>query len=146
MKVEVRVDKMTKLCNSMVEAGKSYISQQGQVLYLHCAMLLHSLQCCPDQFMAGLWEMSSYFAADQETETTATLNKLIHSLQVLSTASFSDMYTVYTVHTSNTILQEVTKFQNILVDQASRAVSKAGHTNGNYEKRQPCSNSVSGLL
>jgi len=80
--LEVRVDKMTKLCNSMVEAGKSYISQQGQ-------------------FMAGLWEMSSYFAADQETETTATLNKLIHSLQ------------------------EVTKFQNILVDQASRAVSKS---------------------
>ena len=77
------MDKMTRLCNSMVEAGKTYISQQGQVLYLHCAA---ALQRCPDQFMAGLWEMSSYFAADQETETTATLNKLIHSLQVLSTA------------------------------------------------------------
>merc|ERR1719382_1591455 len=65
----------------MIEGGKSYISQQAQ-------------------FLAGLWEMSSYFASDQETETTSTLNKLIHTMQ------------------------ELTKFQNILIDQASRSITK----------------------
>jgi len=79
--LEVRLEKLVKVCNVMIEGGKSYISQQAQ-------------------FLAGLWEMSSYFASDQETETTATLNKLIHTLQ------------------------EITKFQNILIDQASRSITK----------------------
>eukprot|EP00092_Neocalanus_flemingeri_P015121 GFUD01016338.1.p1 GENE.GFUD01016338.1~~GFUD01016338.1.p1 ORF type:complete len:839 (-),score=276.93 GFUD01016338.1:342-2858(-) len=79
--LEVRLEKLVKVCNGMIEGGKSYISQQAQ-------------------FLAGLWEMSSYFASDQETETTATLNKLIHTLQ------------------------ELTKFQNILIDQASRSITK----------------------
>merc|ERR1712013_710782 len=79
--LEVRMEKLVKVCNVMIEGGKSYISQQAQ-------------------FLAGLWEMSSYFASDQETETTATLNKLIHTMQ------------------------ELTKFQNILIDQASRSITK----------------------
>jgi len=79
--LEVRMEKLVKVCNVMIEGGKSYISQQAQ-------------------FLAGLWEMSSYFASDQETETTATLNKLIHTMQ------------------------ELTKFQNILMDQASRSITK----------------------
>ena len=70
--LEVRLEKLVKVCNVMIEGGKTYISQQAQ-------------------FLAGLWEMSSYFASDQETETTATLNKLIHTMQ------------------------ELTKFQNILI-------------------------------
>jgi len=79
--LEVKLEKLVKVCNGMIEGGKNYISQQAQ-------------------FLAGLWEMSSYFASDQETETTATLNKLIHTLQ------------------------ELTKFQNILIDQASRSITK----------------------
>jgi len=79
--LEVRLEKLVKVCNVMIEGGKTYISQQAQ-------------------FLAGLWEMSSYFASDQETETTATLNKLIHTMQ------------------------ELTKFQNILIDQASRSITK----------------------
>jgi len=79
--LEAKLEKLVKVCNGMIEGGKNYISQQAQ-------------------FLAGLWEMSSYFASDQETETTATLNKLIHTLQ------------------------ELTKFQNILIDQASRSITK----------------------
>jgi len=79
--LEVKLEKLVKVCNVMIEGGKNYISQQAQ-------------------FLAGLWEMSSYFASDQETETTATLNKLIHTMQ------------------------ELTKFQNILIDQASRSITK----------------------
>jgi len=52
------------------------------------------------QFQAGLWELSAHFATDQEAETTESLNRMIQSLQ------------------------EVTKFQNILLDQANKCISK----------------------
>jgi len=52
------------------------------------------------QFQAGLWELSAHFATDQEAETTENLNRMIQSLQ------------------------EVTKFQNILLDQANKCISK----------------------
>jgi len=52
------------------------------------------------QFQAGLWELSAHFTTDQETETTESLNRMIQSLQ------------------------EVTKFQNILLDQANKCISK----------------------
>merc|ERR1719153_512230 len=52
------------------------------------------------QFQAGLWELSAHFTTDQETETTENLNRMIKSLQ------------------------EVTKFQNILLDQANKCISK----------------------
>ena len=51
------------MCGNMIDGGKNYVTQQTQ-------------------FLAGLWELSSYFASDQEANTTATLNKLIHALQV----------------------------------------------------------------
>ena len=44
--------------------------------------------------------MSAYFASDQETDTTGSLNKMIHTLQ------------------------EVTKYQNVLIDQANRCITK----------------------
>ena len=47
----------------MIEGGKVYVGSQAQ-------------------FLASLWEMSSYFSADQEPATTAALNKLIQALQV----------------------------------------------------------------
>jgi len=52
------------------------------------------------QFQAGLWELSAHFTTDQEAETTESLNRMIQSLQ------------------------EVTKFQNILLDQANKCISK----------------------
>ena len=58
-----------------------YISQQAQVL-------------------ASLWELSSYYASEQETQTTADLNKLIHSLQ------------------------ELLKFQNSVIDQANKSITR----------------------
>jgi len=79
--LESLVERLLKTCGNMIDSGKAYITQQTH-------------------FLAGLWELSSYFASDQEATTTATLNKLIHALQ------------------------EVTRFQNTLIDQASRSVSR----------------------
>jgi len=79
--LESLLERLLKTCGNMIDSGKAYITQQTQ-------------------FLAGLWELSSYFASDQEATTTATLNKLIHALQ------------------------EVTRFQNTLIDQASRSVSR----------------------
>jgi len=79
--LEAKLEKLLKLCSVMIEGGKSWVAQQAQ-------------------FQAGLWEVSAYFASDQETETTASLNKMIHSLQ------------------------EITKFQNILIDQANKSIIK----------------------
>lgn len=75
------MDKMLKMCNTMIEGGKVYVGSQAQ-------------------FLASLWEMSTYFSADQEPATTAALNKLIQ------------------------VLQEVLKFQNLLIDQASRTITR----------------------
>merc|ERR1719508_20627 len=79
--LESLVERLLKTCGNMIDSGKAYITQQTH-------------------FLAGLWELSSYFASDQEATTTATLNKLIHALQ------------------------DVTRFQNTLIDQASRSVSR----------------------
>ena len=79
--LERALEKIVKVSSVMVDSGRSYITQQAQVL-------------------ASLWELSAYYASEQETETTADLNKLIHSLQ------------------------ELLKFQNTLVDQANRAITR----------------------
>jgi len=79
--LEGRLERVLKMCGNMIDGGKNYVTQQTQ-------------------FLAGLWELSSYFASDQEANTTATLNKLIHALQ------------------------EVVRFQNLLIDQTSRTVSR----------------------
>ena len=79
--LERALEKIVKVSSVMVESGRGYITQQAQVL-------------------ASLWELSSYYASEQETQTTADLNKLIHSLQ------------------------ELLKFQNTLVDQANRTITR----------------------
>ena len=50
--------------------------------------------------ISSLWELSSYYASEQETETTADINKMIH------------------------VLQEHLKFHNTLVDQANKSIAK----------------------
>merc|ERR1719192_308721 len=79
--LESKLEKVVKVSGLRVDSGKSYITQQAQVL-------------------ASLWELSSYYASEQETETTADLNKLIHSLQ------------------------ELLKFQNTVIDQANKSISR----------------------
>ena len=79
--LERALEKIVKVSSVMVESGRGYITQQAQVL-------------------ASLWELSSYYASEQETQTTADLNKLIHSLQ------------------------ELLKFQNTLLDQANRTITR----------------------
>ena len=80
--LESKLEKVVKVSGLMVDSGKSYITQQAQVL-------------------ASLWELSSYYASEQETETTADLNKLIHTLQ------------------------ELLKFQNSVIDQANKSITRS---------------------
>lgn len=79
--LEVKLEKLVKSCGGVVESGKAHIGQQAQMI-------------------ASLWELSSYYASEQETETNNDLNKMIH------------------------VLQENLKYQNLLIDQANRCVSK----------------------
>ena len=79
--LENKLEKLVKSCNGMVENGRNFIQQQGN-------------------FITCLWELSSYYASEQETKTTTDLNKMIHTFQ------------------------ETLKFQNTLIDQASRSIAK----------------------
>ena len=79
--LEARLEKLVKTCSGMVESGKIFITQQAQMI-------------------SSLWELSSYYASEQETETTADINKMIH------------------------VLQEHLKFHNTLVDQANKSIAK----------------------
>ena len=79
--LEVKLDKLVKSCGGLVDNGKVHIGQQAQMI-------------------ASLWELSSYYASEQETATSNHLNKMIH------------------------VLQENLKYQNILIDQANRCISK----------------------
>ena len=99
--LESRMEKLLKLCGAMVEGGRAWVAQQAQ-------------------FQAGLWELSAHFATDQEAETTENLNRMIKSLQEvehLNLKSFPQL------NASDLFLQ-VTKFQNILLDQANKCISK----------------------
>ncbi|XP_023330565.1 arf-GAP with coiled-coil, ANK repeat and PH domain-containing protein 1 [Eurytemora carolleeae] len=80
--LETKMEKLLKSCNTMTESGRNYISNQAM-------------------FIASLWELSSYFSADQETTTTSFLNKLIQTLQ------------------------EALKFQNVIIDQTNSAINKS---------------------
>ena len=62
--LENKLEKLLKVCDLMVDGGKAYITQQAQ-------------------FVASLWELSSYFASEQESETNNDLNKVIHTFQEL---------------------------------------------------------------
>lgn len=79
--LETKLEKLVKSCNGMVESGRGFITQQGQVL-------------------TSLWELSAYYASEQETQTTTDLNKMIHALQ------------------------ETLKFQNTLIEQASKSITR----------------------
>ncbi|XP_014242118.1 arf-GAP with coiled-coil, ANK repeat and PH domain-containing protein 2 [Cimex lectularius] len=77
--LEQKLEKVLKSCGSMVDAGKTYVSQQTQ-------------------FTNSLWELLVCFKDDPEA--TSRFNRLIQTLQ------------------------EMTKYQSILLDQASRTILK----------------------
>lgn len=88
--LENRLERLMKLCGHMTDGGRSYVTQQTQ-------------------FMACLWELSSYFANVDAPKSdfddnasiqavTAHLNKLIHAFQ------------------------EIIKLQNAVIDRASRSI------------------------
>uniref|UniRef100_A0A8D8UGT9 Arf-GAP with coiled-coil, ANK repeat and PH domain-containing protein 2 n=1 Tax=Cacopsylla melanoneura TaxID=428564 RepID=A0A8D8UGT9_9HEMI len=81
--LEHRMEKVLKVCNSMIEAGKTYVANQSQ-------------------FANTLWELNICFRDDRNTNVQ--LNKIIHTLQ------------------------EMNKFQTILLDQATRTIVKNIHS------------------
>ncbi|KAI5752132.1 hypothetical protein M8J77_014124 [Diaphorina citri] len=80
--LEHRMEKVLKVCNAMIEAGKTYVANQSQ-------------------FANTLWELNICFRDDRNTNVQ--LNKIIHTLQ------------------------EMNKFQTILLDQATRTIVKNIH-------------------
>lgn len=90
--LEAKLERVLKLSNVMSESGRQYVTAQTQ-------------------FVAGLWEISSYFAnetditpggstgSSEHSATTAHLNKLIQSVQ------------------------ETIKLQNATIDSASKTVA-----------------------
>ena len=91
-----------------MEGGRGWVAQQAQfqvglnsslLLLLHLLLqllLLHLLL----PLQAGLWEVSAFLASEGEADTTSGLNQMIQTMQ------------------------EVTKFQNVLIDQANKCVAK----------------------
>ncbi len=62
--LESKLEKVLKLSNIMSDSGRMYVTNQSQ-------------------FVAGLWELSSHFAAEDSTsDALAHLNKLINIMQV----------------------------------------------------------------
>ena len=81
--LESKLEKILKLSNTMNDTGRQFITHQSQ-------------------FVAGLWELSAYFASDLDEPSEANqghLNKLIG------------------------IVQETIKFQNAALDAASKAIN-----------------------
>merc|ERR1712110_1028157 len=81
--LESKLEKILKLSNTMNDTGRQFITHQSQ-------------------FVAGLWELSAYFASDLDEPSEANqghLNKLIQ------------------------IVQETIKFQNATLDAASKAIN-----------------------
>lgn len=81
--LEHRMEKVLKVCNSMIESGKCYVANQSL-------------------FANTLWELNICFRDDHTTN--AQLNKIIHTLQ------------------------EMNKFQTILLDQATRTIVRNIHS------------------
>ncbi|KAL4707847.1 hypothetical protein ACJJTC_001793 [Scirpophaga incertulas] len=77
--LEQKLEKVLKACTTMIDSGKVYMTHRGT-------------------FANALWDLSGSFSEDPTM--TATLNRMIHSLQ------------------------EMNKFHSILLDQASRTVLK----------------------
>ena len=99
--LEVRIEKVVKACNAMTAGGRQYVMLQSQ-------------------FLASLWEMSSYFAAcDKDPVISPSVDGTANNDTFIPTSSV-------TVDLNNLIhnLQEFVKFQNALVDQVTDAVGK----------------------
>nr|XP_018916307.1 PREDICTED: arf-GAP with coiled-coil, ANK repeat and PH domain-containing protein 1 [Bemisia tabaci] len=93
--LEGRLDKVVKVCSSMVEAGKTYVAQQSL-------------------FANSLWELSVCFRTDHDT--TSYLNKLIHALQEMN-----KYLTILLDQASRTILMNLNSFlKDVKVMRESR--------------------------
>ncbi|VVC29719.1 Arfaptin homology (AH) domain/BAR domain,PH domain-like,Pleckstrin homology domain,Arf GTPase [Cinara cedri] len=82
--LEHRLEKVVKVCSSMIDSGKTYVSQQSL-------------------FANSLWEMGLCFRDD--TSSTKNLNKIIHALQEMN-----KLFTTFLDQASRTVLNNLTVF------------------------------------
>lgn len=82
--LEQRLDKILKVCGSMIDSGKTYVGQQSL-------------------FANSLWDLSTHFKDDPEV--LSSLNKLIHSLQEMN-----KFHTILLDQASRTVLKNLTSF------------------------------------
>ncbi|CAH0555934.1 unnamed protein product [Brassicogethes aeneus] len=82
--LEQKLDKILKVCGSMVDTGKTYVAQQSL-------------------FANSLWDLSAHFKEDPTV--LSSLNKLIHSLQEMN-----KFHTILLDQASRTVLKNLTSF------------------------------------
>ncbi|KAK4875509.1 hypothetical protein RN001_011931 [Aquatica leii] len=82
--LETKLEKILKMCGSMVDTGKTYVAHQSL-------------------FANSLWDLSTHFRED--SQVLAALNKLIHSLQEMN-----KFHTILLDQASRTILKNLTSF------------------------------------
>ncbi|CAH1112565.1 unnamed protein product [Psylliodes chrysocephalus] len=82
--LESKLEKILKVCGSMVDSGKTYVGQQSL-------------------FANSLWDLSTHFKEDPMV--LSSLNKLIHSLQEMN-----KFHTILLDQASRTILKNLTSF------------------------------------
>ncbi|XP_056641814.1 arf-GAP with coiled-coil, ANK repeat and PH domain-containing protein 2 [Diorhabda sublineata] len=82
--LENKLEKILKVCGSMVDSGKTYVGQQSL-------------------FANSLWDLSTHFKEDPMV--LSSLNKLIHSLQEMN-----KFHTILLDQASRTILKNLTSF------------------------------------
>ncbi|KAJ8959983.1 hypothetical protein NQ318_009418 [Aromia moschata] len=82
--LESKLEKILKVCGSMVDTGKTYVGQQSL-------------------FANSLWDLSTHFKEDPTV--LSSLNKLIHSLQEMN-----KFHTILLDQASRTILKNLTSF------------------------------------
>nr|XP_023025538.1 arf-GAP with coiled-coil, ANK repeat and PH domain-containing protein 2 [Leptinotarsa decemlineata] len=82
--LENKLEKILKVCGSMVDAGKTYVGQQSL-------------------FANSLWDLSTHFKEDPMV--LSSLNKLIHSLQEMN-----KFHTILLDQASRTVLKNLTSF------------------------------------
>ncbi|XP_045475091.1 arf-GAP with coiled-coil, ANK repeat and PH domain-containing protein 2 [Harmonia axyridis] len=82
--LEQKLDKILKICGSMVDSGKTYVAQQSL-------------------FANSLWDLSTHFRED--SVVLSSLNKLIHNLQEMN-----KFHTTLLDQASRSILKNLTSF------------------------------------
>jgi Arf-GAP/coiled-coil/ANK repeat/PH domain-containing protein len=92
--LEQKLDKILKVCGTMVDSGKTYVAQQSL-------------------FANSLWDLSAHFRED--STVLSSLNKLIHSLQEMN-----KFHTILLDQASRTILKNLTSFVKKYVGDYSR--------------------------